>query len=374
MFMKENQGRKTIIVLIGIILILVGTIIGYLVTQYMESSPYDRNFTFPTKQAAQEEPLTPARDTSIVKAVKKAGPAVVGITTRIYDRDIFNQNVLVSEGVGSGVILNTDGYIVTNNHVVAGAGEGKVTVSLSDGTSVEGKVIGTDPLTDLAVVKIDGNEKLPAIELGDSDTLQVGEPAIAIGNPLGLEFRGTVTTGVISALHRTVNMETQRFPLIQTDAPINPGNSGGALVNADGQLVGINSEKIAHAGIEGLGFAIPINEAKPIIESLIKYGYVERPYLGIYALDKQTAAHYGYQLEGEGLLIVKIDANGPLGQVGVRRGDYLVAVDGKAVTTLLSLKQIIDTHKPNETIRITYARNGKTTEAEVTLGKMTSGE
>lgn len=220
--------------------------------------------------------MSSARNTPIVKAAKKVGPTVVGITNKALVRDYFNRTQLVEKGVGSGVIYSKDGLIATNNHVVEGAKE--LVVSLPDGRTYPGRVLGTDPTTDLAVVKIDAKEDLPVAEFGDSDSLMVGEPAIAIGNPLGLEFRGSVTTGVISALNRSVDVGERNFKLIQTDAAINPGNSGGALVNADGQVIGINSAKVAVSGVEGIGFAIPINEAKPILEALAKMGGLPVPF------------------------------------------------------------------------------------------------
>ena len=191
--------------------------------------------------AKAEQQLSAARNTPIVAAAKKVGPAVVGITNKAYVRDIFNRVQLTERGTGSGVIYDKAGYIATNNHVVEGANE--IIVSLPDGRTVKGKVLGADAVTDLAVVKIEA-DNLPVAKFGDSDTLQVGEPAIAIGNPLGLEFRGSVTAGVISALNRSIELGERKFSLIQTDAAINPGNSGGALVNADGEVVGINSAKI----------------------------------------------------------------------------------------------------------------------------------
>lgn len=363
------DGKKKIIfILMAIIFVLVGGIGGYLTHEW--AVPTTPTTTASDTKKETSVPLTPARDTAIVKAVKKAGPAVVGITTRVYNRDIFNRQVLVGEGVGSGVIFDKKGYIVTNYHVVAQATDKKVTVSLSDGTSVDGAVIGVDPTTDLAVVKIEGNENLPVAEFGDSDSLQVGEPAIAIGNPLGLEFQGTVTAGVISALHRTLDMESQRFPLIQTDAAINPGNSGGALVDADGKVVGINSEKIAHTGVEGMGFAIPINEAKTIVDELIKNGYVTRPYLGLGLLDKEAAAKYGVKLNVDGLYVARVYDNGPGVDSGIRQGDFITAVDGKAVNTMMAMKQLLDAHKPGDTVQLTVQRGQGTTVLDITLGKM----
>ena len=180
--------------------------------------------------------LSEARNTPVVRAAKAVGPAVVGITNKAVARDWFN-NPVETEGVGSGVIFRSDGYIVTNNHVIDGAKE--IIVSLSDGRSLKGKLIGKDEFTDLAVVKVD-ESNLPTATFGNSDTVVVGEPAIAIGNPLGLEFQGSVTVGVISALNRTLDVSDKRVKLLQTDAAISPGNSGGALVNADGEVIGIN--------------------------------------------------------------------------------------------------------------------------------------
>ena len=203
-----------------------------------------------------EASVSDARNTPIVRAAQKISPAVVGITNKAIARDYFNRKVLVDQGQGSGVIFDRQGYIATNNHVVQNAQE--IVVTLLDGRTFTGKVMGADPATDLAVIKIEGND-LPIAAFGDSDQLLVGEPAIAIGNPLGVEFKGSVTSGIISALNRSIEIGERRFKLIQTDAAINPGNSGGALVNADGVVVGINSAKLMSAGVEGLGFAIPIN-------------------------------------------------------------------------------------------------------------------
>ena len=249
-----------------------------------------------TEQAAQknaekkaeeiDKKMSGARNTPIVQAAKKVGPTVVGITNKAYVRDFFNRVQLAERGYGSGVIYDKSGLIVTNNHVVDGASE--IIVSLADGRSAQGKVLGTDAATDLAVVKID-LDNLPVAEFGDSSTVQVGEPAIAIGNPLGMEFRGSVTVGIISALNRSVEIGEKKFTLFQTDAAINPGNSGGALVNADGEIIGINSAKIGVSNVEGMGFAIPINNVKPIIKELSAKGRVAHPYVGASLIDKDIA-------------------------------------------------------------------------------------
>ena len=325
-----------------------------------------------SENTKQTKPLTESRNTYVVQAAKKSGPAVVGITTQVFQKDIFNRTIYAGEGVGSGVLIDNEGHIVTNNHVVAGAKNGEVTVSLSDGSTVTGTVIGTDSQTDLAVAKITAPKNIQPITIGDSDSLQVGEPAIAIGNPLGLEFKGSVTSGVISALARTIDDQGQRFPLIQTDAAINPGNSGGALLNADGELIGINSSKVSKEGVEGMGFAIPINSAKSIIDSIIKNGKVIRPYLGIWAVDRQTAARNNVSYEGEGLLIVQLDSTGPIAQAGIVEGDTIAQVDGKDVSTLIELKEQIDSKSPGDTILVSYTHNGKMKSAQVKLGQASS--
>ena len=279
----------------------------------------------------------------------------------------------MGQSVGSGVIFDKKGYIVTNNHVVSGSKE--VNVSLSNGQTVPGKVVGTDASTDLAVVKIDSSDSLPVAVLGDSDALQIGETAIAIGNPLGLEFQGTVTVGVISALNRSLDDIDQRFKLIQTDAAINPGNSGGALVTADGKVVGINSAKISKEGIEGMGFSIPINQAKGIIEQLIANGKVVRAYLGVYAADKDIAARYGYQWDHDsGVLVMKVAKNSPLSLTDVHIGDYILSIDGKTVNTVKEMREIIDAHRPGDRISLVYEHNGRSETTEILLSSVSESD
>ena len=296
------------------------------------------------------------------------GPAVVGITNKGYVRDFFNRVYFTDKGTGSGVIYDKAGYIATNNHVVEGASE--IIVSLAEGLSVKGKVLGADPATDLAVVKIDAKD-ITVAQFGDSDTLQVGEPAIAIGNPLGLEFQGSVTAGVISALNRTLTIGDNRLKLLQTDAAINPGNSGGALVNADGQVIGINSAKLAATGVEGIGFAIPINTAKPIIDELINKGHVTYPYLGVGVLDKQTAAQAGYKLNVDaGVIVMQLELGSPADQAGIRQRDLILKIDGKDTNTVADLRSIIAEHKVGDNITITISRNGQVGDVTATLAEM----
>ncbi len=312
--------------------------------------------------------LSEARNTPLVRAAQAVGPAVVGITNKAYARDYFNRKVLVDKGVGSGVIFDAKGYIATNNHVVEGAQE--LSVSLSDGRVVTGRVVGTDPVTDLAVVKVD-EANLPVAALGDSDGLMVGEPAMAIGNPLGLEFKGSVTVGVISALNRSIEIGERNFKLIQTDAAINPGNSGGALVNADGMLIGINSAKISAEGVEGIGLAIPINSARPILESLIEKGRVVRAYIGIAILDKASAANYGYRLDLEqGVYVARVQQNGPAGRAGIREGDIILKIGGTDVNSVADLRSAVDAQTVGGKVEVIVLRKGKQLVASVLLEEM----
>ncbi|MBC8016030.1 MAG: trypsin-like peptidase domain-containing protein, partial [Sporomusaceae bacterium] len=263
-----------------------------------------------------------------------------------------------------------NGYIATNNHVVANAQE--ILVSLADGRILNGRVLGADSITDLAVVKVDATG-LPAAVLGDSDSLLVGEPAIAIGNPLGLEFRGSVTAGVISALNRSIEIGERKFKLIQTDAAINPGNSGGALVNADSMVIGINSAKISIAGVEGIGFSIPINTARPILQSLIEKGRVVRAYLGVGIIDRNTAAAYGYEFKiDKGIYILKITKNGPAGKAGLKEGDIILKVAGMEINSVADLRGAVDAQAVGGKVDVLIIRGDKEQTVSVLLEEMPS--
>ena len=359
------QHKRILTAVVAVILIAGGVFGGFKLrdTFFSPTGTY-QGTTNQLEEPKKSESISSARNTAVVQAAKKVSPAVVGITTKVYNRDMFNRKVLVGEGVGSGVIFDKAGYIVTNNHVVGTAKT--VIASLADGQSTEGTVVGRDARTDLAVVKIN-MDNLPVAEFGDSDSLQVGEPAIAIGNPLGLEFQGTVTVGVISSLNRTIGAEGQSMKLIQTDAAINPGNSGGALVDADGKVIGINSAKISQEGVEGLGFAIPINAARPILQDLITNGKVVRPYLGLYGLDQQMAARFGMQLNAQGIYVYRVVPGGPLDQAGLQHGDVIVKLDGTDVKDFASLQSVMDKHKVGDSVTVDYTRNGMNREATIVL-------
>lgn len=330
------------------------------------TTPLQKLVQTPSAQAQ----VSDARNTPLVRAAQAVGPAVVGITNKAYARDYFNRKVLVEQGTGSGVIFDSNGYIATNNHVVENAQE--LMVSLADGRVLNGKVLGADPVTDLAVVKVDMTG-LPAAVLGDSDSLMVGEPAIAIGNPLGLEFKGSVTAGVISALNRSIEIGERKFKLIQTDAAINPGNSGGALVNADGVVVGINSAKISVAGVEGIGFSIPINTARPILQSLIDKGHVVRAYLGVGIVDRNTAAAYGYEFNiDKGIYLVKVAEDGPAGKAGLVAGDIILKVAGVDINSVADLRGAVDGQAVGSKIDVLIIRGGNQKTVSVLLEEMPS--
>jgi serine protease Do len=369
--MKEFYKKHAVLLVMAIIGAVIGggLVLGYGPFFIGRSVPgavtaIKNEITAPTANAA----LSAARNTPIVRAAQIVGPSVVGITNKAYASDMFNRKTLVERGSGSGVIFDANGHIVTNYHVVAEAQE--IVVSLSDGRTVPGKVQGVDPATDLAVVKIDITGIQPA-RFGDSDSLQVGEPAIAVGNPLGLELKGSVTAGVISALNRSLDIGERRFRLIQTDAAINPGNSGGALANADGEVIGINSIKIAVGGVEGIGFAIPFNTAKPIIQSLIEKGRVIRPYLGVVAFDKNTALRNGYQLNiDKGLYVVRIVPGSPADRSGIRVGDVILKLAGKDTDSLAELRSVIEAQGVGATIPVVIVRNGEQFSVQAQLSEI----
>lgn len=370
-YINNSKGRfdKRLAVIL-LAAILIGGVSGYKLNTHMHPAGDGQGtYTWSNDSSAPVDSTLPAsRNTAVVETAKRVGPAVVGITSEVYDRDIFNRNVEVGQNVGSGVIFDKKGYIVTNNHVVGN--NRQVNVALSDGQVVTGKVIGTDAVTDLAVVKIPGSDKLPVAEFGNSDSLQPGETAVAIGNPLGLEFRGTVTVGVISALNRTLDDVEQQIKLIQTDAAINPGNSGGALCTADGKVIGINSAKIAKAGVEGMGFAIPINQVKAIVSQLISNGHVTRPYLGLYGIDKTLAARNGISWDHNGgIYVYKIADGSPLEGSDIVRGDYIMQINGKATNSLSELRNVMMNYKPGDKVTITYEHSGHTRTAVVVLGE-----
>lgn len=309
-----------------------------------------------------------------IAVAKKILPSIVGIKVEYPVNSIFLTQQTTASAEGSGIILSEDGYILTNNHVVNSSsssttyslGEAsKVIVYLyNDETEYEAKVVGTDSETDLAVIKIE-KTGLTAAELGDSDSVLVGEYSMAAGNPLGMQ--STVTVGAISAVNREVtDSDGKTFTLIQTDAAINSGNSGGALVNSKGQVIGINTLKVSATGVEGMGFAIPINSAKPIYEQLIQYNKVKRPYIGISGrdLDSKTASRNNLV---EGIYVVSVEEYSAAEEAGIKAGDVIVKADGQEVKTMTELNTVKNKHSIGDEMTITINRKGQEKELKLTL-------
>jgi serine protease Do len=332
--------------------------------------------------AAAATPVTTAANfTSAVRDVaQKVKPAVVQITNQQVQIDQFDQSYSVPAGVGSGVIYDSQGHILTNNHVIEGAEE--LLVSLPDGRSFPARLVGADPQTDLAVVQISG-DNLPVAQLGDSGQLQVGDWVVAIGNALALPGGPTVTAGVVSALNRTVqepgNENSQSgpflFDVIQTDAPINPGNSGGPLLNLAGQVIGINTLVAGQAepGVtaQGIGFAISIAAAKPIADELVATGRVVHTYLGInyVPLSPALASRLSVSANTTGIVVAQVVSGSPAAQAGLKRMDVITGIDGKALQSESSLQQTLATHKPGDKLTLTVQRGSQKTDFQVTLGE-----
>ncbi|MGZ4159431.1 MAG: S1C family serine protease [Neobacillus sp.] len=329
-------------------------------------------------------------NTNTTKAVDKAGGAVVGINN-IQSSNFWSDKGNKSEeaaGTGSGVIYKKEGnnaYVVTNHHVVEGAT--KLEVSLSDGTKIPATLLGSDVWTDLAVLEIDASKIKKVAEFGNSDTLKMGEPVIAIGNPLGPTFSGSVTQGIISGLKRTIPVDIDQDGIIdwqaevlQTDAAINPGNSGGALINIAGQVIGINSMKIAQQAVEGIGLSIPINSAKPIINDLEKFGNVKRPFMGVDLKSVKEIPAY-YQEEAlklprnvnYGVALRQVVPNSPAAQAGLKELDVIVEMDGQKINDVIDLRKLLyQKKKIGDQLKVKFYREGKLKETTLKLVSDTS--
>lgn len=325
----------------------------------------------------------------LIQMIEEVSPAVVGIvniqnSTNYYDyrQPTINEesNNSQESGTGSGVIFKKtgkDAFIVTNNHVIENADT--IEVSLAEGTRITAELVGTDPLTDLAVLKIDGSKVTKVAEFGDSEKLSVGEPVLAIGNPLGLDFSGSVTQGIISGLQRTVTVATSAgewdMDAIQTDAAINPGNSGGALVNSDGQVIGINSMKISSEEVEGIGFAIPSKDVSDIVNDLLADGKVQRPYIGVGLQSISEIPQYVLQQQlnlpseiTSGVLVTQVETGSPAAEAGIEAKDVVVAINDAEVTTLGEFRKYLYSNAANgDMVKIKLYRNGVEKTVSVTV-------
>jgi len=374
---KDSRKPKRVLLTALISILAVGALVfiftsGYITGNSPGTMPPVTNQSFQEPQSTQSNTATQLSQpkaisqilsgTPVAQAVaSNAIPGVVGITVeRVQPGKLFDNNSKEQVGVGSGAIVSSNGYIITNNHVAGGKTK-RIVVSLADGRNVDGITVWADSVIDLAVVKINVTG-LPTLTLGDATKLNVGEPAIAIGNPLGLEFQRTVTSGIISALNRTISIETDQGTnymedLIQTDASINPGNSGGPLLNSKSEVVGINTIKVTSA--EGMGFAIPINVAIPIINSLVNKGTFAETYMGLFAYDKSVIPFVDGSLNiDKGVYVAHIDQSGPAYKAGIRLGCIIKQIDGHDINTMMQLRAYIYSKEPGDTINVTHLMHG----------------
>jgi serine protease Do len=378
-FNDSNRNRPRSFSFFTIVVIaLVSGLLGGALTIGIVST-LEKNKQSSSNQLTLNQSTNPPVDVSsvtstlpVVQISKAVGPAVVGIANFQSRGGLFGGSGTTEVGSGSGFIIDSNhGYIITNNHVIQGAE--KIVVSLADGRNLEGKLVGGDSRTDLAVVKVTDTSNLTAVQIGDSSKLQVGEPVVAIGNPGGQEFARSVTTGVVSATNRILEIEGESsFNLIQTDAAINPGNSGGPLVNYSGQVIGINSAKNQEAGFEGMGFAIPISDAMPTIEQLISKGYASHPAL-LVSIDGRYTEEYAAQRGWPaGAYVASVSAGGPAEKAGIKLGDVITKVNDVKIDNSLELTHELFKYKPGDNVTITYFRNGTSKDVQVTLTELKS--
>ncbi|BDR59836.1 serine protease [Lactobacillus xylocopicola] len=392
---RQNGLVKTVIV--GVVAGLIGGGASYVALDQLNNANQNNNaqvsISSGSVKTSKNSAKTSGAMTPAYNSVKGAVVSVINMKRQSAGSnslfDIFGEGndqkkdkgKLRTYSEGSGVIYTktgNKGYIVTNNHVVAGSD--KVQVMLSNGKTVNASIVGTDATTDLAVLAIDGNYVTQTAEFGDSKSLQAGQPVVAVGSPLGSEYASTVTQGIISAPARNITTASaNQQTVIQTDAAINPGNSGGALVNSAGQVVGINSMKLSQSSdgtsVEGMGFAIPSNEVVTIVNQLVKKGKIVRPQLGVKVVALNgIPASYRKRLNiksnlKNGIYIASVTKNAAADKAGLKTGDVIIKVDNKSVTDVASLHSILYNHKVGDDVTLTINRGGKERDVHVKLGE-----
>lgn len=384
---------------------LTGAIVGSVATLYLApvigmsgiaptTESLENEKTVIVEQSETSESTLPLQQTStasgsMINAIENVKETVVGVVNLQQLTNYFSQGpqsyreqgTEQESGTGSGVIFKKSGgsaYIVTNNHVIEGAS--KVEISLSTGERIAAEVVGADPLTDLAVLKIESKYATKTANFGDSSSLRIGEQVAAIGNPLGLDLSSTVTQGIVSSTDRTIPVSTSGgewdLNVIQTDAAINPGNSGGALINSAGQVIGINSLKIAEDGVEGLGFAIPSQDIKPIVEDLLQYGEVKRPYLGVglqSLSELPSAVQQQLNLPEDtqgGAIVTSIEPSSPAAEAGLQIKDLITTINGTKINSIGELRKYIYTEtKIGDQIKVELYRDGKKMNVSVKMSE-----
>lgn len=368
MYEMETKGRKSLgILFLIMMLVALFTIISY--TLILDSKQYKyTDSVIGTKVYYQKEEVT-----TLDTVLENVTESVVGVSKiKNAGTTIFLENSIESLGLGSGVIVSEEGYIITNQHV-AGNKYSTCYITLKNGITDNGIVVWASADLDLAIIKIN-MKNLPSATLGNSSNLKIGKSVYAIGNPVGFELQRTVTSGIISGTNRTIRLEeenkkTYMEGLIQTDATINQGNSGGPLINANGEIIGITTIKIEDA--EGIGFAIPINIIKPIVKKLVETGSFEEPYLGIAGYDKEVIPYLSSNINFEkGIYIAEVDQTGPLKNSHLQTGDIIEKIDGIEITSMNSLKEYIYQKSIGDTVNLTIKRNKQVFEVSTKLEKM----
>lgn len=368
--------------IIAVMLLVVAPVAQPKLKEFFGINTNDSNISIGSQPGTKEYKkveIVQTSESAVTSVAEKVGPSVVGIRASFQNsNELFGSES--DYGEGSGIIISSDGYILTNHHVVENALNDK-TRGIKTGSKIQvflpnridkpyaATIKGYDSKTDLAVLKI--NEiNLPAIEFGNSDNLKVGEPAIAFGNPGGLEYMGSLTTGVISGLNRTVQLDGgKKIRLVQTDAAINPGNSGGALVNIKGQLIGVNTIKMVATGFEGLGFAIPVNDAKKIADELIKNTYISKPYLGITVDNSYTEEIAKANKLPMGVFVADVEILGAAQKAGIKALDIITKFNNAPVTSYDELEEQKNKFKPGDVVNVEIYRDGNRKTLKVTLGE-----
>ena len=354
------MSKKKSISLVVIVAIICSILSSLLTVVVVNKTGILNGTTNSVKGTSSQIVVSNEKGTNVYQAVsEKAKPSVVGITTTTLSSDNMFSMPTESTGVGTGIIVDSNGYILTNSHVISDGQAKTVNVLFSDGSTIDGEVYWYDSQLDLAIVKVN-KTGLTAAELGDSDKVQIGDISVAIGNPYGLDLAGTVTQGIISGLDRTISTsETTMTGLIQTDASINSGNSGGPLLNSSGQVIGINTAKASEG--EGLGFAIPINTAKPIIESIIQKGSYEKVTLGIKGTDASKYAQYSKQQlsTDEGVYVAEVVSGSAAESAGIKSGDIITKIDSTNLSVMSDLTKNLYNYTKGDSATLTINRDRK---------------
>ncbi len=373
---SKRNGKKKIIITMTVILLL-WILCFYLYITYNNIEIYDGNYTATKTQSTPKEQTVDNIEENSKKVsdvIEETINCVVGISKlKNAGTSIFFENTENQLGLGTGIIVTENGYILSNEHV-AGSKYSKCYITLENGKNYEGTVVWSDTSIDLAIIKI-GAENLNCVNLGNSDNIKIGETVYAIGNPIGYEFRRTVTSGIVSAKNRTIKIEEEEKSsymtnLIQTDATINPGNSGGPLIYPDGEVIGINTVKISSA--EGIGFAIPINIVKPIIEKYKTTGNFEEAKIGMYAYDKEVIPYIKKNTSNtfqDGIYVTQVTKNGPADKADIKEGDIITDIDNTKLNTMNDLREYIYTKNPDEEVTMTINRGKIKRSVVVKLGK-----